>query len=74
MGLAPMFAGTYKQEADARTAGSANLMNLGIEGAKLLGGSMFGGGSPFASGGMGGSGNGSMFPSSSFLSGGMSWG
>jgi hypothetical protein len=72
MGLAPMFAGTYKQEADARTAGSANLMNLGIEGAKMIAGGGFG--NPFASGGMGGSGNGSMFPSSSFLSGGMSWG
>jgi hypothetical protein len=38
MGLAPMFAGTYKQEADARTAGSTNLMNFGMQAGKAIAG------------------------------------
>jgi hypothetical protein len=76
MGIAPMFAKTYKDSADARTAGSANAINAGMEVGKAIasgGTSMFSGG-PFASGANGGSGNGNMFPSSSFLQNGMSWG
>jgi hypothetical protein len=62
--------------ANARAAASGNLLNAGMKvGGMLLGAAggmpgLGGGGNPFASGAAGGSGNGSMFPSSSWLSGG----
>lgn len=76
LNIAPQFTKTYKDAADARTAGSANAINAGMEAGKAIasgGTSMFSGG-PFASGGAGGSGNGNLFPSASFMSNGMSWG
>jgi hypothetical protein len=63
--------------ANAMAAGSNNMMKMGMDiGGKILGAATGmpmgggGGGNPFASGGMGGSGNGSMYPSASWLSGG----
>lgn len=73
LNIAPQFSQTYKNEADARTAASANLWKAGMETAKAIGG-FGGGGGPFASGGAGGSGNGDLFPSASFINNGMSWG
>jgi hypothetical protein len=49
MGIASPYAGTYKNEADAATAGSANLWNLGLQGAKLAMGGLGG----MSGGGMG---------------------
>lgn len=60
---------TYKQQASAANAASANQLGLGMNLAKLAVGAGAGGfgGNPFASGGAGGSGNGNLFPSTSFL-------
>jgi hypothetical protein len=68
--------GSFKTDADASNAASANSLNLGMNVAKLAAGAAAGGmgGNPFASGAAGGSGNGSMYPSASFLQNGMNWG
>jgi hypothetical protein len=68
LNLTPGYTKTYSDAANAETAGSGNLWNLGLNVAKLAAGGAGG-----ASGGGAGGGS-SFFPSASFLQNGMSWG
>jgi hypothetical protein len=70
LNIAPQFTKTYKDAADAQTAGSTNAFNLGKEivttGVKLASGGFGGGG--------GAAGGSTFLPSSSFLDHGFDWG
>jgi hypothetical protein len=69
LNLTPGYTKTYSDAANAQTAGSGNLWNLGLNVAKLAAGGAGG-----ASGGASGGGGSSFLPSASFLQNGMSWG
>lgn len=65
LNLTPGYTKTYSDAANAETAGSGNLWNLGLNVAKLAAG---------GAGGASGGGSSSFLPSASFLQNGMSWG